>query len=142
MSFLRIERVFNKTYRVKFIGSNEELYNFLKVVVHDKFVYFNFFNRCWEIREEDLDDFLMLYNNMDISIERRTAAMQDYEKSLEHIGNSMKLKPYMYQREAIKFSLEKENALIILPCGSGNNTIIQVITTRKYYSKECYYEKI
>lgn len=41
------------------------------------------------------------------------------EEELEDIGSTMKLRPYLYQREAIKFCLDNLDALLVLPCGAG-----------------------
>ena len=37
----------------------------------------------------------------------------------ESMGEGMKLQPYPYQKEIIKFCLDAETALIVAPCGSG-----------------------
>lgn len=37
----------------------------------------------------------------------------------ENIGADMKLQPYPYQKEIIKFCLDAETALVVAPCGSG-----------------------
>lgn len=40
------------------------------------------------------------------------------------IGESMKLEPYEYQKEAIYEALENKETLMVLPCGSGKTPII------------------
>lgn len=42
----------------------------------------------------------------------------------ENMGSHLKLEPYVYQKEIIKFCLEKENALIVAPCGAGKTPMI------------------
>ena len=37
----------------------------------------------------------------------------------EEIGAGLKLQPYQYQKEVIKFAYDVENCLIIAPCGAG-----------------------
>ena len=37
----------------------------------------------------------------------------------DEMGADMKLQPYPYQKEVIKFALDAESALIVSPCGSG-----------------------
>lgn len=37
----------------------------------------------------------------------------------ESMGSMMKLQPYPYQKEIIKFCLDAKTALIVSPCGSG-----------------------
>ena len=41
----------------------------------------------------------------------------------DDIGDTMKLTPYLYQKEAIHYALKKQRALIILPCGAGKTPI-------------------
>lgn len=43
----------------------------------------------------------------------------DSEEELADIGSTMKLTPYPYQKEAIKFCLDNKHALLVLPCGAG-----------------------
>lgn len=47
------------------------------------------------------------------------AIIQGYE----NIGSEMKLSPYSYQKEAIKFCMEEKEALIVYPCGAGKTAI-------------------
>lgn len=37
------------------------------------------------------------------------------------IGSTMKLRPYPYQRDLIRFCLDAKNALIVAPCGAGKS---------------------
>ena len=37
----------------------------------------------------------------------------------DNIGEGLKLEPYCYQKETIKFAVENNKALLILPCGAG-----------------------
>lgn len=67
---------------------------------------------AWKIRKADLDNVLNLFDNA-IKI----------HNEYDHIGETMKLSPYLYQKEAIYFALNKENALIILPCGAGKTPV-------------------
>lgn len=41
----------------------------------------------------------------------------------ENIGKSMKLQPYQYQKETIKFALDNLTTLLVLPCGSGKTPV-------------------
>lgn len=117
MNFIKIQKIFSKRYMVQFIGPKIELHKFLNIVLQDESVYFNFFEKCWEIREENLDAFMKRYGHLNLLLERNI--IKGYDKALDSIGQSMKLKPYIYQREAIKFVLDNNNALLILPCGAG-----------------------
>ena len=42
----------------------------------------------------------------------------------DNIGEGMKLSPYCYQKETIKFGVDNGKALLILPCGSGKSPIL------------------
>ena len=119
MKFINLVKLFHKRYRVKFIGQENNLHKYLEIVVHDPFVYFNFSSGFWEINKDDVNEFLSNHKDLDIEVESKKPKIVRYDKALDEIGLTMKLKPYMYQREAIKFALDKKNALIILPCGSG-----------------------
>ena len=41
----------------------------------------------------------------------------------DSMGTWMKLQPYGYQKEIIKFCLDKETSLIVSPCGSGKTAV-------------------
>lgn len=119
MELLKIERVISRKYRLKFLGKKTELSEFLNIVVYNPFVHFNFITKQWELYEEDLQSFINAYSYLNISVEHSLPKIRRYDKSLDEIGLSMKLKPYIYQREAIKFVLDNNNALLVLPCGAG-----------------------
>lgn len=42
----------------------------------------------------------------------------------DNIGEGMKLSPYCYQKETIKFGVDNGKGLLILPCGSGKTAIL------------------
>ena len=42
----------------------------------------------------------------------------------ENMGSHLKLEPYKYQKEIIKFCLDRENALIVAPCGAGKTPMM------------------
>lgn len=119
MNFLEIEKVWHKKYKLNFKGIEEELGMFLKIVVYDNNVRYNFITKRWEIDENNLQSFLSDHSNMLIPIKYNIPKIKRYDKELDNIGQSMKLKPYLYQREAIKFAIDNVNSLIILPCGAG-----------------------
>ena len=120
MNFIKLERTISRDFRVSFIGDEIELLNYLNIVQLDKLIHFNFVTKQWELSAKDLTAFVESHPDKNISIEYNTPRIRELHKELEHIGSTMKLTPYMYQKEAIKFALDKKNALIILPCGSGN----------------------
>lgn len=118
MSFLMLEQTLNHKYRLRFIGPEEMLADFLWLVVQDDYINFNFLSGYWEVEQDCLDAVMETYQHLDIMFQQKSKK-KSYGPELDAIGETMKLKPFMYQKEAIKFSLDKRNALIILPCGSG-----------------------
>lgn len=46
------------------------------------------------------------------------------DEAYRDIGKNMKLQPYPYQKEAIKFCIDNLKALLVLPCGSGKFNIL------------------
>lgn len=123
MHFLEIEKVWYKKYKLVFKGIEQELESFLKIVVYDENVYFNFITKRWEIDESNLQSFCDNHQDMLIPVKYEIPKIKRYDKELDNIGKSMKLKPYLYQREAIKFAIDNINSLIILPCGSGKTPL-------------------
>lgn len=49
--------------------------------------------------------------------------VKDYMISTGEVGSQMKLPLFPYQKEVVSFCLEKKDALIVLPCGSGKTPI-------------------
>ena len=45
-------------------------------------------------------------------------------ENYKNMGSHLKLEPYEYQKEIIKFCLDKENALIVAPCGAGKTPMM------------------
>ena len=43
---------------------------------------------------------------------------------IDTIGDRMKLSPYPYQKDGIKYSVEQLNALLVCPCGAGKTPIL------------------
>lgn len=119
MYFLEIEKIWYKKYKLTFKGKEEDLGMFLNIVVYDNNVHYNIVTKRWEIYENDIQSFLANHKEILIKVKNNIPKIKRYDKRLDDIGKSMKLKPYLYQREAIKFAIDNINSLIILPCGSG-----------------------
>ena len=79
--------------------------------------YFNSVSNKWEIDFYNIYNLSLIYP--DVIIDHLIPKIKKYDVRLDGIGNSMKLKPYIYQKESIQFILDKKNALLILPCGAG-----------------------
>ena len=49
--------------------------------------------------------------------------LKDYVITVGEVGGQLKLPLFPYQKETVSFCLEKQDALIVLPCGSGKTPI-------------------
>lgn len=57
-------------------------------------------------------------------LEREFEQVELIPNPWDNIGEGMKLSPYCYQKETIKFGVDNGKALLILPCGSGKTPIL------------------
>jgi SNF2 family DNA or RNA helicase len=123
MIFCRLEKVFCKKYKLKFVGEEKDLSDYIVLVMSDELVFFNFITKQWEIKACDVNKFINCHKDIEIPINRNTLKIVKYDKELENIGHSLKLKPYAYQKEAVKFILDNGKVLLVLPCGSGKTAV-------------------
>lgn len=49
--------------------------------------------------------------------------IKEYEIHVGEVGSQLKLPLFPYQKETVSFCLDKQDALIVLPCGSGKTPI-------------------
>ena len=103
----------NEGYLVQFAGTKAEFnsYMFKLSKVRGK-IYSNFY-KGWLVK--DLNELEFHFGTLDSMRTNDIVLSED----LADIGKNMKLQPYPYQKEAIKFCLDHLNALLVLPCGSG-----------------------
>lgn len=100
---------YGKEYLVQLTGTPSE-------IKEDRYTIENFIQNKRVCKEYDgylvpnLDEVSLYFN---IGIE------EDYED----IGDTLKLSPYEYQKEAIRFCLKRKTALLVLPCGSGKTVL-------------------
>lgn len=107
-------------YEVIFLGDNLKDFNLFHKCIKtlDKALYTIWHNDtnknvvAYKISKKDIDTLLKAFPNA-------TKISNPYDD----IGATMKLSPYLYQKESILYGLENKNALIILPCGSGKTPI-------------------
>jgi superfamily II DNA or RNA helicase len=101
-------------YEVIFLGDNLIDFNKFHKAIKDTrkgFIYYED-TLAFKVAKNGLDQLLKTFPNA-ISI----------SNEYDDIGDTMKLTPYLYQKEAIHYALKKQKALIILPCGSGKTPI-------------------
>jgi SNF2 family DNA or RNA helicase len=114
----------NNYYVVRFKGEKRQFTEYINKVMSIPSKKYNFDEKCWMIPKEDIvmlqtrfKDILYL-EQVDNCVPKKVNASE-----YQNIGAMMKLQPYDYQKQAIKFAIDQKNALIILPCGSGKTPI-------------------
>ena len=86
----------------------------------------------WQINEEDIGLFRELEEKYGGSKRekaggRLASMLSGSTKKIteyEHMGDGMKLSPYFYQKEIIKFCVDTGESLIVAPCGAGKSAIL------------------
>ena len=118
----------NGKYLIKFRGKKQQFNEYINKIMKLPKKDWDLDNKCWSIPQGDLPllqkffkdiDFLEEIQLKDNNIVKSKRKITGYE----NMGKSMKLSPYNYQKEAIKFSLDSLNSLLVLPCGSGKSPI-------------------
>ena len=119
----------NGTYFVSFKGSKSQFNIYINKIMSVEEKEYDFERRCWKFNEQGISRVRRLFD-MDVKPavkKERTDVIKTAPKTaikgFEDIGKNMKLKPYDYQKEAIKFGLDNKEALIVYPCGSGKTPI-------------------
>lgn len=130
MELIKLVKLNLIMYAVSFKGEKENLSKFLEIVMYDENVHYNFYFNTWVIYKKNIKSFINRYPSLKIKapmekIKLKNSSQKEnaYNENILDIGKLMKLQPYLYQKEAIYFGLTKQNALIILPCGSGKSPI-------------------
>lgn len=98
-------------YEVIFLGDNLKDFNMFHKAIKDIRAGFIPYEHtiAYKIPKAEIDSLLIAFPDA-----------VNIPNEYDSIGDTMKLTPYLYQKEAIHFALKQQNALIILPCGSGN----------------------
>ena len=120
---INITMINNNNYIIRFLGKRKDFNRYINAVMSLPEKSFSIENKYWIISTKSLtiiknkfpEDFITYTNFIPLN----STKVKDYED----VGKDMKLTPYNYQKEAIKFSLDHKNALIIYPCGSGKTPI-------------------
>ena len=85
---------------------------------------FDLKNREWKIKENSLRILQEAEEELWPTSFNKPKETQPIIRDYEDIGLGLKLKPYPYQQETIKFCLDTEKSLIVLPCGAGKSAIL------------------
>jgi SNF2 family DNA or RNA helicase len=109
---------------VRFKGKKQQFNEYINKIMSLPDKEWNIQERCWSIPKSSLSALNSMFKNIEFLEEikpktNKTLDIKDYE----NMGKSMKLQPYDYQKEAIKFALDTHETLIVYPCGSGKTPI-------------------
>lgn len=126
---IKVEKINNAAndyiYAVTFAGTKKQFNTYMKFVgsIMDK--KYDFTRTAWLFKEQQ---YKILQALIDESMPKKDAdpiffATSKVIMDYKDIGNSMKLQPYPYQQETIKFGLDNMCTLLVLPCGAGKTPI-------------------
>lgn len=117
MSIINIEKVDGR-YKVTFAGKRHQFDEYINKVMSVEEKDYDFQSKSWVFDENGIKSVMALFKLP----EKTNAILVSNSKDVtgyEDMGKSMKLQPYEYQKEAIKYILDTHEALLILPCGAG-----------------------
>ena len=95
---------------ISFTGNSLDFNNYIYNLMKVPSINFNSIKSKWYIHNKDL---VLLKSLFEIIS----------EENYSDIGALLKLPPYNYQKEAMKFGIDNLNTLQVLPCGSGKTII-------------------
>lgn len=109
---------------VRFKGKKQQFNEYINKIMSLPEKEWNLQERCWSIPKSELSILHSKFKDIEFLEEvkpniSKTSNIEDYED----MGKSMKLQPYNYQKEAIKFAVDTHEILIVYPCGSGKTPI-------------------
>lgn len=104
-------RDYGYNYKITFRGSKEEYLKF--------FVAINNIPNSTKLKEEGYKMPKCYLSDLEKEFTTKLIA-----NPWDYIGEGLKLEPYSYQKESIKFAVDNKKGLLILPCGSGKTVIL------------------
>ncbi|MCY7865989.1 SNF2-related protein [Bacillus spizizenii] len=126
---IQIEQVDGR-HLVSFKGKKEQFNTYINKIMSVEDKDYDFERKCWAFDDEGIRivERMFQVNNKPKSkpktdIIQTSAATKTKVVGHESIGKSMKLQPYDYQKEAIKFGVDNKEILIVYPCGAGKTPI-------------------
>lgn len=105
-------------YYVKFRGKKQQFNEYINKIMGIPDKSWNIDKACWVFPREQLDYVQHIFKGIEYLDEVQPIKAQMITGH-EKMGKAMKLQPYDYQKEAIKFGLDRLETLLVLPCGSG-----------------------
>lgn len=124
---IRIQEV-KDGYLVSFAGKKHQFNEYINKIMSIEKKGYDFERKCWKFDAEGIETVKKMFKvdsspqnkkSKDVILSASKKNVLDYQ----NIGKTMKLEPYEYQKEAIKFGLDKKEALIVYPCGAGKTPI-------------------
>jgi SNF2 family DNA or RNA helicase len=113
-------------YLVRFKGKKYQFNEYINKIMSLVEKSWNMEEKCWMIPKSSLQllhikfgENIQFLDEVQQSTDSHKLIITDYE----NMGINMKLNPYDYQKEAIKFGIDSLNSLIVYPCGSGKTPI-------------------
>lgn len=123
---IRIEQE-NNWYFVSFKGAKHQFNSYINRIMSIEDKHYDFERKCWKFDEQGIEKVRRLFEIKEKSKKKQVDVIQTAPRSeatdYDDIGQSMKLQPYGYQKEAIKFGLDNKEVLIVYPCGAGKTPI-------------------
>ncbi len=111
---------FKGRHLVSFRGKKSQFSEYINKVMSLEEKQYDFEKYRWSFDSKGIEKIYDLFKvsfkrNEPINIITKSNKVLDYE----NMGSTMKLIPYEYQKEAIKFGLDHKESLIVYPCGAG-----------------------
>ncbi|ODV53284.1 DEAD/DEAH box helicase [Lysinibacillus fusiformis] len=119
LSLINIEKVDDR-YKVTFAGKRHQFNEYINKVMMVEEKDYDIENKAWFFDEDGIKVIKSLFKVP----EKPTAIPVSIKKEVsgyESMGKNLKLQPYEYQKEAIKYIVDTHETLLILPCGAGKS---------------------
>lgn len=116
---IKIRFLDNNYFLMRFNGNSEDIFQYLAIISKELIIYgkpnFNSDEYGWIFYISNLSKVENLFKDKGIEYENEYILPKYAD-----MGKNMLLQPYDYQKEAIFFAIERKEALLVLPCGSGS----------------------
>lgn len=123
---IKVNQEGSKFY-VSFNGKKSEFTSYINKIMSVEDKDYDFEKKQWVFSKDSIEEVYNLFEKKKkatpppiIKNSKPTLVEQD----LGTIGQSMKLQPYPYQKEAIQYVIDNEESLLVLPCGAGKTAIM------------------
>lgn len=106
----------NNNFLIRYNGNGDDIFNYLAIISNKLLPYAKpniAEDGGWTLHYNNLDKIQSSFDNI---VYENNYVEPEYMK----MGSSMKLKPYEYQKQAIYYTINNLESLLVLPCGSGN----------------------